>query len=615
MNQYPQWRYWLILLIMLVGIIYALPNLYGEDPAVQISGANAAAMDAVQPKILQSLQDHHLQFKSYTAHDDEMLIRFFDTDTELLAKEVLIAQLGDEFTVAGNLAPATPKWLQAVGATPMKLGLDLRGGVHFLLEVDVDSVVVKHSQENIRSINQTLREKKLRYLAVNPINTDGIAVRFKDDATRDDAIGVMQNRYPEYRWEKSAGGNLMGHFEPQALRDLRQQTLEQSITILRNRVNQLGISEAVVQQQGGDRVVVDLPGIQDTARAKKILGNTATLEFRMVDDEHDAQMQTTHIAPMGGKIYQFRDGGAILLKDQIILRGDNITSAAPGRDQYGNPSVDITISGAQVNLFSHITALNVHKRMAIIFIETQLKPEIVDGKTVMTSKKTERVISAPEIQQALGSQFMITGLSSEKESRDLALLLRSGALIAPITIIEDRVIGPTMGQENIHKGMVSLLAGLVMIVVSMTIYYHSFGIIANIAIFADLILLTAILSVLGLTLTLPGIAGIVLTLGMGVDANVLINERIREELRGGMSIQASIYAGYERAFTTIVDANVSSLIACIALFSIGTSAVKGFAITTCIGLLTAMLTGVTFTRAMVNLFYGKRQLKKLAIGI
>ncbi len=618
MNQYPTWRYLLLLLITVVGLIYAIPNFFGEDPALQISGQSQKTVQAVQDKILATLKAHNLPYKAAEMREGDLLIRFKDTDTELLAKEVISSELGDDFTVAGNLAPSTPLWLQAIGAGPMKLGLDLRGGVHFLLDVDVDSVLKKREQDSVHTVSQILRKQKIRYAGIARGSNNSLNLLFRTEAARNAAFTVLRRDFPEYQLHNSRYEEkyrIIAEISPESLQKIRQQTIEQTMTILRNRVNELGISEAVVQQQGATRVAVDLPGIQDTARAKKILGGTATLEFHMVDDEHDPYSLSGGVAPLGTKIYKMRDGSPIILNDSIVLSGDNITAASASYGQDGGPIVNITVSGNQVGFFTHVTARNRNKRMGIVYIETKNKMETIDGKPVSVQVKEKTVISAPVIRSALGRDFYIEGLESQKEARDLALLLRSGALIAPVNIVEDRMVGPTMGQENIHKGLVSLIVGLSAAVIFMAIYYSVFGIVADIALFINLILLSAILSILGLTLTLPGIAGIVLTLGMSVDANVLINERIREELRSGLSVQAAIYAGYERALTTIVDANLTTLIVGIVLFSIGTSAVRGFAVTLTIGLMTSMLTGISYTRAMVNLIYGNRRVKHLAIGM
>lgn len=615
-NKFPIWKYLLLLLIVLVGFVYALPNLYSEDPSIQISG-NKTTYAEIKPKIESLLDKSHITIKNIAQDDGTLLVRFKTTDAQLKARDMIKSLLGNDYTVALNLTPTTPKWLSRLGAEPMKQGLDLRGGIHFLLEVDVNSVLNRRLEGTLKNIAQELREERIRYIGLMLGKDKELKIRFRTAKDLDDASLIVKQRQPEFLATKDELRNtLLLRLSPSELNNIRQNTIEQTMSILRNRVNELGVGEAVVQQQGATRVAVDLPGIQDAARAKQILGGTATLEFHMVDSTHDPQVAAqTGVVPIGTKLY-YMNKRPLLLKRQVVLSGDSITSAISGYDQQtATPSVNIQLGGGGESLFTRITRENIGKQLAIVFVESKITPKMVDGKIVRKSKKTERVISAATIQSALGTHFQITGLSSSQEATDLALLLRAGALPAAIYPVEERTVGPSLGKENVERGIISLEVGMLLIVLAMLFYYRLFGLIANIALLLNLILLTALLSIIDATLTLPGIAGIVLTVGMAVDANVLIYERIREELRHGVSPQAAIFAGYEKAFSTIIDANVTTLIVAIVLFAVGTGAVKGFAVTLSIGLVTSMLTGITFTRAMVNLIYGGRQVKRLSIGI
>ncbi|GAB4393114.1 MAG: protein translocase subunit SecD [Gammaproteobacteria bacterium] len=623
MNKYPWWKYVLVMGILILGCIYALPNIYGDVPALQLSANNKLIpIDAnLVTRVKQILEAQAIPYKQITLVDDKLVVRFANPTQQLHAKTALAkalnAQGTDDFTLALNLVPATPKWLAKLGARPMKLGLDLRGGVHFLLEVDIKSVMSRHLLGMMRSLSRELRAEGIRYNALTTQN-GSIVIRLPDATMRDRVISVIRQDFPELVLTKRLVDNsyiLEGQLSPAAYNDLRQYTIEQTMTTLRNRVNELGIAEAIVQQQGANRVAVDLPGIQDATRAKQILGGTATLEFRLVDNQHDARAATNSgIIPLGTQLYYLR-GTPLLLKDQIILSGESIVSARSGIGEDGRPNVNITLSGGEESSFHRITQKNIGNLLAIVFIETKTINKILNGETVKVRKKVERLISAPRINSALDRRFQITGLEDPNEARNLALLLRSGSLPTAIDIVQERTVGPSLGAENIEKGVRSLIIGLAIIVIFMAIYYRLFGVLADLALGVNLILMVALLSLLGATLTLPGIAGIVLTVGMAVDANVLIFERIREELRNGMSIQASIHAGYERAFATIVDANVTTLIVAIVLFSIGSGAVKGFAVTLTIGLLTSMLSAITFTRAIVNCWYGGRKVRNLSIGV
>ena len=619
LNRNPLWKYFLLIIVIAVAFLYAAPNLYGEYPAVQIMGSdNVVADDNALLTAKEALQKADITYQDVTFHDQRFLFRFTSTDVQLKAKDVLQQALGDNYLVALNLSSATPEWLKSMGAMPMRLGLDLRGGVHFLLQVDVDSVMKQRIEGDLRGIGQALREERIRYSGISRRQGNQIVLRFRSEDMQSEAADFVARRYNEFTWDASRDGDqyvLTGILSPTALFKARSETLEQAMNTLRNRVNELGVSEAVVQQQGDSRVSVDLPGIQDTAEAKNILGKTATLEFHMVDIEHDAalaHMQGT--APPDTRIYMLHNQ-PMLLKNQIVLRGSSIVSASASFGEDGRPNVQVRLGGAGEGLFTKTTAENVGKPMAIVYVEVKSTPTIVNGERTISYQTERRIISAPTIQSALGGTFQITGLSSPNESRTLALLLRAGALPAPVTIIEERQVGPSLGKQNIRMGILSVEVGMALVVIFMAVYYGLLGIIADLALVMNLVLIMALLSLLGATLTLPGIAGIVLTVGMAVDANVLIFERIREEMRRGAGIQASIYAGYDRAFTTIFDANITTLIVMMILFSLGSGVIKGIAITITIGLMTSMFTAITGTRVLVNLIYGGRPVKHLSIGI
>jgi preprotein translocase subunit SecD len=616
MNKYPGWKYCLLAIIIVVSLIYALPNLYGEEPSIQISSTTAGqaltTQDETQTKTI--LAKSHIDFKAMAIIDKDLLIKFANTDIQQRAKEALKTGLGEHYIVAISLSPATPTWLRAMGANPMRLGLDLRGGVHFLLQVDVNSVVKSRVQGDMHNISDSLRDQKIRYAGVSLIKPDSIKLAFRDTDTLNKALSSLKSDYPDYLW-KVGDDSISGALTPAALTKTRQYTVEQTMQTLNRRVNELGVSEATVQQQGVDRIAVDLPGIQDAAQAQDILGKTATLEFHLVDTTHDPMVAAQGVAPPGTSLYTY-EGRPILLKNQVVLTGDAITNANSSFDQQtSRPSVNIRMGGKGESYFYRVTGENIGKPLAVVYIETKSHPVMVNGKQTIVYKQKKRVINSATIQGALGSPFQITGLSSIDEARNLSLLLRAGALVAPVTIVAERNVGPSMGSQNIKQGTLSLEVGLGIVALVMLLYYALFGLIADIALVLNLVILVAIMSLLGSVLTFPGIAGIVLTLGMAVDANVLICERIREEIRQGVTIQTAIHAGYEKAFATIVDANVTTLIAAIVLFSLGTGAIKGFAITITIGILTSMFTSVNYTRAMVNLLYGGKRINKISIGI
>jgi preprotein translocase subunit SecD len=534
--------------------------------------------------------------------------------------------LGDGYIVALNLLPATPRWLQALGAKPMYLGLDLRGGVYFLMQVDMGAVIKKAEENLLDDVRRVLRDEKVRYLTTTRMEGGGVLVRLRDATDADKARELLRKQLPdvELKDEPKAGEHaVVARLGDTAIKEKKKFALEQNITSLNNRVNELGVAEPVIQQQGEDRIVVQLPGVQDTAQAKKILGRTATLEVMLVDEEHDVAGALAGQVPLGSKIYKMRDGRPILLKHRLIYSGDNIVDAAPGfHSQDNTPIVSITLDARGAVINQRVTGENINKRMAIIYIEIKSDPKLDEagrpvldekGNPVRVTRRIEEVITAPVIRSQLGKRFQIEGLDSVKEANELALLLRAGAFAAPVVIVEERTVGPSLGADNVAQGVRATLYGLIAVLIFMVIYYKLFGVIANLALFLNLFLLVAVLSLFQATLTLPGIAGILLTLGMAVDANVLINERIREEVRNGNSPQASINAGYEKAWHTIVDANITTLIAAVLLFNLGTGPIKGFAITLTIGILTTMFTAVLAARAITNLSLGNRKITRVPV--
>ena len=609
MNRYPWWANLLIALVLAVGALYALPNWYGTDPALQVSGQRGRAVDAVATeKITAALKAAGVAPKSLTPSAEGLTLRFADTEQQLKAQDAVRDALGQDYTVAVNLVPAAPAWLARIGAQPMFLGLDLRGGVHFLMEVDTASAVRAAEERLVDDLRQLLREEKLRYEWVRRVaegDTSGVELRLRSAADVAKAQALVARTHPELVVDTAAedGQRLIGRLGDPYRIEVRRLALQQNITTLRNRVNELGVAEPIVQQQGDSRIIVQLPGVQDTARAKEVLGATATLEFKLVDEEHDLAGALAGRVPPGSRLYPLRAGGQILIKDRAILTGEYITDAASGFDQQsGGAVVHVSLDARGASIFERVTGENVGRRLAVVFIEnktdTVRKP---DGSVERRNRRTEEVITAPVIQDRLGRRFQITGMDNAREARDLALLLRAGSLAAPLAIVEERTIGPSLGKENIDKGVRAVIAALALVVLFMAVRYRTLGMIANLALVGNLLLILALMSLLQATLTLPGIAGIVLTLGMAVDANVLINERIREERRNGNSPQASIAAGYERAFGTILDANVTTLLAGLLLFIFGSGPVKGFAVTLSIGIVTTVFTAVFVTRAMVNL--------------
>ena len=616
LNRYPLWKYLMVLFAILVAAIYALPNIYGEDPAIQITGARGASVDmSTLDSVTKALDTAQLSHKSVALENGSVLVRFKDTDTQLTARDVISEALGKDKIVALNLAPSTPKWLQDIGAAPMKLGLDLRGGVHFLMEVDMDAAMEKLVGQQEDAFRNELREGKIRYRAVRA-QKQSVEITLRNDEQLDEAQTLLTSKHPDMTFtpaDEEGRYVLTATFTEARMQEIRNYAVEQNITILRNRVNELGVAEPLVQRQGATRIVVELPGVQDTARAKEILGATATLEFREVDESADLAAAAAGRAPAGSEVKFDRNNRPVVLKKRIILNGASITDASSSTDEYGRPQVNISLDSEGGSKMAAFSKKNIGKLMATVFAEYKDSGKKTPAGNVILEKH-EEVINQATIQSALGSNFRITGINSVSEAHNLALLLRAGALIAPISIVEERTIGPSMGQQNIDMGVQACVWGLIAVMLFTFVYYRKFGLIADIALMANLVLIIGVMSLIpGATMTLPGIAGIVLTVGMAVDANVLIFERIREELAEGRNPQQAIHQGYANAFSTIADANITTLITAIILFAVGTGAIKGFAVTLSIGILTSMFTAIVGTRCVVNLMYGGKRIKKLSI--
>ncbi|WP_082961325.1 protein translocase subunit SecD [Vibrio breoganii] len=616
LNRYPLWKYLMVVMAILVAALYALPNLYGEDPAIQVTGARGASVDmATMDTVTKALDKENLSHKSIALENGSILVRFSDTDTQISARDIISEALGSDLIVALNLAPATPHWLETIGAAPMKLGLDLRGGVHFLMEVDMDAAMDKLIAQQEEAFRSELREDRIRYRAIRA-GKDSVEVILRDAEQLAQAETTLKSKHPDMIFvDSDSNGRFMltATFNETRLTEIRNYAVEQNITILRNRVNELGVAEPLVQRQGSSRIVVELPGVQDTARAKEILGATATLEFREVDMQADLAAAANGRVPAGSEVKYDRDGRPAVLKKRVILGGSSITDASSSADEYGRPQVNISLDSEGGSKMSAFSRQNIGKLMATVFAEYKDSGKRTpEGKVILD--KHEEVINQATIQSALGRSFRITGIDSASEAHNLALLLRAGALIAPISIVEERTIGPSMGQQNIDMGIQACIWGMVAVMLFTLIYYRKFGFIANMALMANLVLIIGVMSMIpGATMTLPGIAGIVLTVGMAVDANVLIFERIREELREGRNPQQAIHQGYANAFSTIADANITTLLTAIILFAVGTGAIKGFAVTLSIGILTSMFTAIIGTRCVVNLLYGGKRVNKLSI--
>lgn len=616
LNQNSVWRYLLVVVILLVALVYALPNLYPEDPALNISATRGGTVsEDTRLQLIQRLTAAGIATKSVELENGQVLARFLNTEDQLKAREVVIQLLGNNYITALNLAPATPAWLDAIGASPMKLGLDLRGGVHFLMAVDMKAALDKNLNDMVQAFRADLREDKIRYRSIQADLARGnVQLFFRSAEEMDQARAALLKRDRELVFTEGTGEfSLLASISEVRLREIREYALQQNITIIRNRVNEIGVAEPLVQRQGADRIVVQLPGVQDTAQAKEILGATATLEFRLVDDQGDIAAAINGRPPATSDLYYSRDGRPVLLEKRVMLTGEHITGASSSYDEYGRPQVNIKLDAKGGNLLSQATKDSIGRRMASVFIEYKPGEELDEqGNPVLV--KHEEVINDATIQARLGRDFRITGISSPAEAQNLALLLRAGALIAPTQIIEERTIGPSLGQENIDLGKSAIFWGMVSVLVFMAIYYKAFGLIANIALIANLILIIGIMSMIpGATLTLPGMAGIVLTLGMAIDSNVLIFERIKEELADGRSVQQAIHYGYERAFATITDSNITTFLLALILFGIGSGPIKGFAVTLTIGILTSIFTAVFAARILVNLFWGGRRLQSLPI--
>lgn len=617
LNRYPLWKYILLVVVIFVGLLYALPNIYGEDPAIQISGTrgNEVTVDT-QKQIQTLLSENEVEAKSIVFENNSILIRVANNDTQLKAKELIAEKLGDKYVVALNLASATPAWLSVIGAEPMKLGLDLRGGVHFLMEVDMSTALDKLLDQATSSLKSDFNANKVNYTSLHKNNDGQIIVSFDDNDARNAAISKV-NRLTDYDIISQGDKQLVIAISENRLQQAKTDAVAQNTTILRNRVNQLGVAEPIVQRQGADRIIVELPGIQDTALAKQILGATATLEFRQVNDSNSYNLNDIASgrikAPYGSEIKYTQDGRPVLLFNNVVLTGDHITDSSFRLNEYGQPEVSISLDSDGGKKMLAFTQANRYKPMATLFVEYKDSGKVdKDGKPIL--EKQEEVINVATIQGIFSDRFQVTGINNIDEAKQLSLLLRAGALIAPIQIIEELTVGPSMGEENITKGLESCLWGLLISVAFMLIVYRLFGVFASIALVANLILIVGIMSLLpGATLSMPGIAGIVLTVGMAVDANVLINERIKEELRNGRGVQHAISEGYAGAWSSIFDANITTLITAVILYAVGTGSIKGFAITLGIGILTSMFTSIVGTRALANLIYGGRRVNKLSI--
>ena len=616
MNHYAGWKNALIAFFLFLLTLYALPNIYGSDLAIQISGTGDYIVNDQDVRDIESaLADNDIEHKSIGLVNSRILIRFDDSQSQLSSKALLKENLSRNYVVALNLAPSIPQWLSNIGGKAMSLGLDLRGGVHFLLEVDMDAVIATSVDRYENELRSILKKDRLYRKILKENNS--LVVIFKEQNLKDQAKKVIKEELPDLMIVEGTESELQLSLEITTDGQItsKKSALEQNITTLRNRVNELGVAEPIIQQQGTERIVVQLPGVQDTARAKEILGAVATLEFRLVDEKNDHQSAIdSGKIPAGSKLYYFKDGRPLLLKTSVIVTGENIIDATSSVDQKNNsPTVNIVLDSAGGRSMLETTKEYVQHRMAVVFIENKVETILKDGETIKSRSKTQDIINAATIQGIFSNRFQITGITSSREARNLALLLRAGSLSAPIEIIEERTIGPSLGADNIQKGLMSVLVGFALVLVFMGWRYRVFGLVANIALTLNLVTIVSILSLIQATLTLPGIAGIVLTVGMAVDANVLIFERIKEELRANNNIQKAISAGYGKALLTIADANITTLIAALVLFSFGTGAVKGFAVTLSIGIITSMFTAIIVSRAIINLIYGGKKVEELAI--
>lgn len=617
LNKYPLWKNLLILVVLAIGFVYALPNVFPDDYAVQITGARSGTeiSGATVDRATSALEEAGITIKGVDREERSALIRLTSSEDQLQARPIVQQTLGDEYLVALNMAESTPDWLKAVGAGPMKLGLDLRGGVHFLLEVDMDTAVTQRLEATSSQIKSELREERIRYRGGEVSGDNRVLLSFRNEEDRDEAFDLIRGTYNEFLLDERTEGEdylLELSLSEQEVQRIQDYAIEQNLTTIRNRVNELGVAEPLVQRQGADRIIVELPGVQDTAQAKRVLGATANLEFRLAARQ-DAPASAT-------ETYPFRDelNRTARLERDVIVTGENVANASQGFDENGMPQVNITLDGVGGDMMTRTTRNAVQRSMAVLFIEfrTETEQEVVDGEVVTTEERVEErsIISLATIQSTLGANFRITGLDSIHEASELALLLRAGALAAPMYFVQERTIGPSLGQQNIDAGFLSVVVGFILVLVFMAVFYRLFGLVANVALTLNLMLLLACMSIISATLTLPGIAGIVLTVGMAVDANVLIFERIREELREGVAPQLAINAGYSRAFVSIVDANITTFLVAIILFAMGSGPVKGFAVTLSIGIVTSLFTALVVSRAMINALYGGRKVETLSIG-
>ena len=618
MNQYPLWKYLSILAVVLIGLILALPNLFSQDPAIEVSTARKTQMTAAsQDEVRAVLEQAKVPFKRIdTLEGGKLLVRFMTTGDQLRGAEAIENSLSERYRSALTQSADLPRWVRAMGLKPMNLGLDLRGGIYVLIDVDIDAALDQAVERYVEDIRTQLRDAKVRYVTVSR-DKRRVVVKFADAQTRDAGLKVIEREFRDLKLESvDEGGDFLVTVAqtPTQQKQTQDFALQQNVTTLRNRVNALGVAEPNIARQGERRIVVQLPGAQDPGRLKEILGATATLEYRLVDTEHSASEAESGRVPAGSRLYRDREGRPVLLKRRVIVTGDQITDAASGFDpQSGTPMVSVSLDAPGGRRMRDMTTENVGKPMAVVFIENRTTTRQVDGKPVKQTQKVEEVISVATIREPFGRRFQTTGLDSADEAHNLALLLRSGALAAPIQIVEERTVGPSLGQDNIDQGLMSVTIGFLAVVVFMGYYYSWFGMVANLVLLLNLVLIVAVMGLLGATLTMPGMAGMVLTIGMAVDANVLIFERMREEIRNGNTPQASIAAGYDKALSAIIDGNVTTLIAAVVLFSFGTGPIKGFAVTLTVGLIASMFTAITCSRAMINYIWGGRRLQRLPV--
>ena len=612
------WKYLLVLAVLAIGILYATPNLYGRDPAIQVSGTKGASADlSVLDKVNETLKENNITVKSSALENDQVLVRFTNVEEQLKAQDILRDSLSEDYISAINMSPAQPDWLKGIGGNPMKLGLDLSGGVHFTMEVDMVTAMDNALETMEQDFKSDLRGEKLRYRSIRRVSgAERVQVIMRNDDDKDKTERFLKQRYPLYNFVDDSSNSLafFASLSDQKFKEIRAYAIKQNETIIRNRINQLGVAEPNVQQQGAERIIVQLPGVQDTARAKEILGATATLEFREVDENADVRSAAQGRVPPGTEVIMHKDGYPVVLKKRVILGGSHITGAQSGMDEYSRPQVSINLDSKGGAKMSAFTKRAVGKRMATVFIEYKPSGKKGEDGKALPPIKVEEVINVATIQARLNNSFRITGIDNPAEAHNLSLLLRAGALVAPIQIVEERTVGPSLGQENIEAGMTAVVLGFAFVLAFMLLYYKGFGLVSNIALASNLVLIVGVMSMIpGATLTLPGIAGIVLTVGMAVDAYVLIFERIREELADGRSPQQAVPQGYDSAFSTIFDANINTLIAAVILFAVGTGPIAGFAVTLAIGIITSMFTAIVGTRAVINLVIGGKRINKLSI--